>query len=83
MAAPACTVRAPNLAFGAYDTINNLSGITTITVRCRRIQQGPGGIVAYSIALSTGSGSYAARQMISGANVLSYNLYVDPAHTMV
>lgn len=83
-AAPSCTVRASGaLAFGTYDTVNSLSGATTIRVRCARINQGAGGAVSYSISLSAGAGSYAARQLKSGANVLRYNLYADPAHTIV
>jgi len=81
-AAPSCTVSALPLAFGSYDTINSLSGFTSITVSCSRINQG-GGTVTYTLALSTGPGSYAARQMTSGANVLLYNLYSDPTHTQV
>jgi len=83
LAAPACTVRTTALAFGAYDTVNSLSGATSITVRCARINQGAGGTVAYTIALSAGPGSYAARHMAGGANVLLYNLYTDLPHTLV
>ncbi len=82
-AAPSCTVSAPALAFGSYDTINNLSGATSITISCSRINQGAGGTVTYTLALSTGPGSYTARQMTSGTNVLLYNLYTDPTHTQV
>lgn len=78
-----CTVSALALAFGAYDTVNNLNGTTSITVSCDNINQGTGGVVPYTVALSSGSGSYAARQMLSGSNVLLYNLYTDPTHTTV
>lgn len=81
-AAPSCTVSVLPLAFGTYDTINSLSGFTSITVSCSNINQG-GGTVTYTLALSTGPGSYAARQMTSGTNVLLYNLFSDPTHTQV
>jgi spore coat protein U-like protein len=83
LAAPGCNVSALTLTFGAYDTLNSVSSTTTISLNCVRIQQGAGGTVAYSIALSAGVGSYAARQMNSGANVLLYNLYTDAPHTTV
>jgi spore coat protein U-like protein len=35
------------------------------------------------VALSSGSGSYAAREMSSGTNVLRYNLYTTAARTVV
>jgi spore coat protein U-like protein len=39
--------------------------------------------VAYSISLSSGSGTFAARSMTSGAYILSYNLYTTAARNVV
>jgi len=72
------------LNFGSYDTVNPLTGSTVITVSCTR-SGGPAETVPYSIALTSGPGSYAARQMnmIAGPDVMLYNLYTTAARTQV
>ena len=72
------------LSFGVYDTINPLPGSTVITVECRRTGGKPE-TVPITIALSSGPGSYAARQMrlITGTEVMLYNLYTNAARTQV
>ena len=80
-----CTVSVVSpLNFGSYDTINPLPGSTVITVTCTR-SGGKGEVVPITIALSSGPGSYAARQMnlISGPDVMFYNLYTTAARTQV
>jgi spore coat protein U-like protein len=42
-----------------------------------------GNNVSYAIALTSGTGSYAARQLASGADRLGYNLFKDSARTLV
>lgn len=89
MAAPAsallqtCTVSATATAFGSYSpaSVTALSGTGTITLTCT-------GLVSlldsWTIALSTGnSGSFAPRQLKTGANTLNYNLYTSAALSAV
>ena len=71
----ACTVSATPVSFGSYNVFNAspLDATGTITVQCTGLV---GLLVSYNIKLSTGlSGSYAPRQMASGANRLNYNLH--------
>ena len=81
-AANTCTVAAQTHAFGAYDTINPTSGTSSITVTCTHSAK-PAYTFNYTIALSSGSGSYAARQMTGGGDTLNFNHYTAPAHTTV
>jgi len=86
VAAPAradsCSVSATTLAFGAYDTINALSGTATITVTCTHTNN-PAVRFDYVVALSSGPGSYASRQMTGTGDTLTYNLYTTAAMTTV
>lgn len=70
--------------FGSYDTINPLPGTTVITVTCTRSIKAAEA-VPITIALSSGPGSYAARQMnqIAGPDVMLYNLYTTAARTQI
>jgi spore coat protein U-like protein len=72
------------LNFGSYDTINPLPGSAVITVTCTR-SGGKAEVAPITIALSSGPGSYAARQMnlIAGPDVMLYNLYTNAARTQV
>ena len=74
----ACSASADSVNFGSYDTLSDadVDGVGYIAVTC---DSG----VPYSIALSTGAGSYATRTMTSGADLLHYNLYTGPAHSVV
>ena len=84
-AAVTCTVSASAIAFGVYDPLNasplNSSG--SISASCSLTS--PDNVtVNYSLALSTGSSSsYATRTLLNGASLLTYNLYVDNAHSQV
>jgi len=80
--ADSCTVSVPTLAFGAYDTINALSGTTTVTVTCTHTAN-PATRFNYVLALSSGPGSYASRQMTGTGDTLTYNLYTTAALTTV
>ena len=86
VAAPAradsCSVSATTLAFGAYDTINTLSGTATITVTCTHTNN-PAVRFDYVVALASGPGSYASRQMTGTGDTLTYNLYTTAAMTTV
>jgi spore coat protein U-like protein len=77
-ASSACSVSAQGVNFGSYDPfgISNLDGAGNVAVTCD-----PG--VAYTIALSSGGGTYAARVMANGPFSLRYNLYTDASRILV
>jgi len=74
----ACGVNAQSVNFGNYDPFgrNNLDGAGNIGVTC---DLG----VTYSITLSSGGGTYAARVMANGPHSLRYNLYTDASRIIV
>jgi spore coat protein U-like protein len=76
--AATCTVSASGIAFGGYDPFvnQNVDSVGNISVNCDVA-------TTYSIALSTGSGSYDSRAMTSGIHQLFYNLYIDATLTTV
>jgi spore coat protein U-like protein len=74
----ACTINPATLIFaptpGTSLLTTAVNGSSTVSVTCT-------GGSPYSIAMDNGSNaSGSQRRMISGANFLSYNLYVDAAH---
>ena len=73
-----CTVTTSGVAFGSYDTFStqSLQGAGSISVACSPA-------MAYTIALSAGSGSYATRTLLSGSDTLGYNLFTDSTLTTV
>ena len=81
-AANTCTVAAAVHAFGAYDTISAKSGTSSITVTCTH-SASPAATFNYTVALSSGSGSYAARQMTGGGDTLNFNHYTAATHLTV
>jgi spore coat protein U-like protein len=77
-----CKVTATAITFGSFNPLlgGNVLANGTITMTCGA-NSGNG---YYDVVLSAGgSGNYQARQMKSGSNSLSYNLYSDSAHTKV
>jgi spore coat protein U-like protein len=74
----ACTLSTSGIAFGGYDPFvnENVDSVANINVTCDDT-------TSYSIALSTGSGTYETRVMTSGLHHLLYNLYIDAALTTV
>jgi spore coat protein U-like protein len=75
-----CHVRATPVDFGIYSPGDStpLDVTGQIEVRC----QGTAG--AFATTLSPGnSGTFGQRQMVSGAYVLVYNLFIDAARTIV
>lgn len=75
----ACTMNASTVAFGDFVGQEKQS-TGTITITCT----GNGPNQPMAIALSTGSsGAFANRTMQNGASTLSYNLYIDAAHTEI
>jgi spore coat protein U-like protein len=74
-----CTINPATLIFastaGTSLLATAVNGSSTVSVTCT-------GGSPYSIAMDNGSNASGnQRRMISGANFLSYNLYVDAAHT--
>lgn len=69
------------ISFGSYNVFAmspNDGGVGTLQVDCR------GGEANMLVTLSTGqSGSYAARLMNNGADLLTYNLYTNAARTII
>ena len=76
--AATCTLSTSGIAFGSYDPFvnQNVDSVANIGVTCDET-------TPYSIALSTGNGSYDTRVMTSGLHHLLYNLYVDASLTTI
>jgi spore coat protein U-like protein len=73
-------VTATALDFGVYDPAAAAPTASTASVK---VQCGVGILPAFSVSLSTGSGSYAQRMLHNGTDGLAYNLYADAAHMTV
>jgi spore coat protein U-like protein len=78
-----CTVTATAVSFGSYNpiasTTNDATG--TVQVTCTMVIALAG---SYTIDISSGSsGNVAQRTLKQGANSLNYNLYTDPARSIV
>lgn len=75
-AAATCSVTASTLAFGIYNplTVAALDSTNNLNVSCTRTATGTEA-VSYTIALSTGSGTYTNRTMSSAGQPMNYNLY--------
>lgn len=74
------------LNFGLYTFTTPLDGAASLTVGCRLINMAPGRVINYTIRLSSGPGSFLARQMnhlTLPGEVLTYNLYRDAARSLV
>lgn len=73
-----CSVTANDLGFGNYTPGGgNVASTSTINVYCTNT-------TAFDVHLSTGSSAdYAQREMVSGPNVLEYNLYLEGTHTTI
>jgi spore coat protein U-like protein len=67
-----CTVSTSGIAFGGYDPFvaQDVDSVANVSVSCDET-------ASYSIALSTGGGTYEQRVMTSGLHQLLYNLYTD------
>ena len=78
-----CSVTATGVSFPAYASpgSTNSDGTGDIAVTCNADLVA--GVSSYTIAISTGSGAFTNRKLISGANFLNYNLYTDSARSIV
>jgi spore coat protein U-like protein len=72
-----CSVTVPTLNFGNYDPLSFTAtdSSTNIVVTCSRTVATGSESVSYTLSVSAGTGSFAARTMLKGATPLSYNLY--------
>ncbi len=80
-----CTITLPTLNFGSYDPLlaTNTDSSAVVRVTCMRTVF-PAETVGYTLTSSIGNGSgYAARRMVSGTEVLNYNIYTDAVRTQV
>jgi spore coat protein U-like protein len=73
-----CNVSTTGLNFGSYDVFSTLNDDVTATINVN-CHSG----VAYSIWLSSGSGTFAARTLTNAGKLLTYNLYLDPTHLTI
>ena len=73
-----CSVSTLGLSFGNYDVFSALNDDITGTINVNCPSATP-----YVISLSSGSGTYTARAMTSGVNILAYNLYLDPTRLTI
>lgn len=75
--AASCSLSAPTLNFGNYDPLSATptDSSTNISVNCSRTITTGTETVSYTLALSSGPGSFTARTMLMGASTLAYNLY--------
>jgi spore coat protein U-like protein len=73
-----CTVSAQSINFGSYDVFSNsnLESTGNISISCDSA-------VSYTIALSSGSGTFSDRTLTFSSYLLSYNLFIDAARTMI
>lgn len=76
--AATCHVTPQAVSFGIYDPIGgpSIDGIGSVNVACDEP-------VDFAVTLTAGSGTFAERQMSSGAAQLGYNLYTNSSRTIV
>ncbi len=80
-----CTVTAGGIAFGIYNPFNTVGDASTgsLVVTCTGSGTGTT-TVTVDVSLSTGiSGTYSTRTMLSGVNVLNYNIYWSAAYQQI
>ena len=77
-----CTVSTAGVAFGTYDPTLSTADtmIGTASLNCTYLLTG----VSATLSLAAGnSGTFANRTMLQGTQTLTYNLYLDAAHTQI
>ena len=76
----ACSITTTGVSFGTYDVFHASPVDSTGSVR----YQCSGSTGTFTISLGTGSsGTFQPRTMVSGAEKLNYNLYLDAARTSI
>jgi spore coat protein U-like protein len=72
-----CVIDAPDLNLGTFDGSNDLTANSTISVRCTNG-------TTFNVDLSAGSSAnFTNRTLVSGTDVLNYNLYTTNSYTTV
>lgn len=76
--AATCSASTVGVHFVTYDPFDPspLESVGNINVSCDST-------ASFTISLSPGSGSYAARSMVNGGHVMEYNLYSDPSRLII
>ena len=84
-AAAICTVTGTGPAFGNYNFLSAAPSVANgqLTVSCTRVGRGRSTVAPVWSASAGNSGTAAARHMLSGVNILNYNLYLDTAYTQI
>lgn len=84
-AAVTCSVSATGPAFGNYNPLNASPTLANglVTVTCTLLSGSTTTVNVVTSYSAGNSGSYANRSMLSGANVLHYNIYFDAAFTQI
>lgn len=74
----ACTVSTTSVLFGQYDVFATVANDATgdVTITCDTT-------TSYTVSLSSGSGTLSQRTLLSGSNVLEYNLFANSSRTTV
>jgi spore coat protein U-like protein len=77
-----CTVAVSGVAFGSFNPLSGQSASTngTIAVTCSGAASDT---ASYTIAITSGWGTFSARKLVAGADTLTYNLYKDSGCTQV
>jgi spore coat protein U-like protein len=73
-----CTLSVQEVVFGIYDTLSNqsLDSAGSISVSCDAT-------ASFTVALSPGHGTMLGRQMQSGADSMTYNLFTDSLRSVI
>lgn len=83
-AVSSCTVSASGVSFGIYDPTIATATLSSGTIEADCAVTGATGHNPLTISLSAGnSGNFGSRTMVSGTDMLSYNLFIDAAYTQI
>lgn len=79
--AAVCEVSSASIAFGVYDPTGSQprDSNTSIQVTC----SGSNETVSFSLMATSGYGTFANRQALSGSTSLGYNLFIDVGRTQI
>lgn len=80
-----CSFAVSAMNFGSVDTLSGTptNSTATMNVNCSGGLVGQRILICPNLGAGSGGATAAARQMLSGANVLNYQLYSDPARSVV
>ncbi|WP_394777378.1 spore coat U domain-containing protein [Undibacterium sp.] len=77
-----CGASATGVAFGSYNPLSPVDTDSNGTITFGCIAAGVG-TFTYTISIGASNGTVAGRQLKSGANLISYNLYQDMNRTQI